>query len=79
METTRDSVRDVWGDRTPYYGDDRWPVRVDEHTTAEPDRWVQSCCVLCTNGCGLDIGVKEPPGGSMARRFIASDRMSEAP
>ena len=59
MSQTRDSVRDVWGDRTPHHGDKQWPVRVDQHTTAEPDRWVQSCCVLCTNGCGLDIGVKD--------------------
>ncbi|PIG87663.1 periplasmic nitrate reductase [Aspergillus arachidicola] len=24
-----------------------------------PDKWVQSACVLCSNGCGLDIGVKD--------------------
>ena len=56
---TRDSIRDVYGPRTPYAGAGRWPARVDERTTAEPDRWVQSCCVLCSNGCGLDIGVKD--------------------
>ena len=22
-------------------------------------RWVQSACVLCSNGCGLDIGVED--------------------
>jgi len=53
---TRDSVVDVWGQRTPY-GDQPWPERVDEHTTAAPERWVQSACVLCANGCALDIGV----------------------
>src|SRR3954471_19359825 len=53
---TRDSVVDVWGQRTPY-GDQPWPERVDEHTTAAPERWVQSACVLCSNGCALDIGV----------------------
>jgi ferredoxin-nitrate reductase len=27
--------------------------------TGEPDRWVPSACVLCSNGCGLDIAVKD--------------------
>jgi len=56
MKKTRDSIKDIWGDRTPYLGD--WPVRVDEQTDETPDKWVQSACVLCSNGCGLDIGVK---------------------
>jgi len=56
MQETRDSIADVWGPRTPYTGE--WPVRVDERTLEEPDHWVQSACVLCSNGCGLDIGVK---------------------
>jgi ferredoxin-nitrate reductase len=25
----------------------------------EPDRWVHSACILCSNGCGLDIAVKD--------------------
>ena len=25
----------------------------------EPDKWVHSACVLCSNGCGLDIAVKD--------------------
>ena len=57
MQETRDSIADVWGERTPFEG--TWPARVDERTTAEPERWVQSACVLCSNGCGLDIGVKD--------------------
>ena len=64
MAETRDSIRDVWGPRTPYPDDGRWPARLDERTVEEPDRWVQSCCVLCSNGCGMDIGVKG--GGSSA-------------
>src|SRR3954453_12482670 len=56
-EPTQDRIADVWGPRTPYAGD--WPARVDERVVQEPDRWVQSCCVLCSNGCALDIGVKE--------------------
>ena len=54
---SRDSIADVWGPRTPQAGN--WPVRVDEHLIEQPDRWVQSACVLCANGCGLDIGVKD--------------------
>ncbi|QDV34640.1 Periplasmic nitrate reductase precursor [Tautonia plasticadhaerens] len=54
---TRDSIRDIWGDRSPYAGPGRWPEREDVHTSEPPERWVQSCCVLCSNGCALDIGV----------------------
>jgi anaerobic selenocysteine-containing dehydrogenase len=25
----------------------------------EPDKWVHSACILCSNGCGVDIAVKE--------------------
>ncbi|GAB2900941.1 molybdopterin-dependent oxidoreductase [Paralcaligenes sp. KSB-10] len=25
----------------------------------EPDAWVHSACILCSNGCGLDIAVKD--------------------
>ena len=54
---TRDSIADVWGARTPYHG--HWPARVDELTLEAPDRWVPSACVLCSFGCGIDIGVKD--------------------
>src|SRR5690348_12487759 len=74
MAATRDSIRDIWGPRTPYVGAGEWPVRVDERTTEEPDRWVQSCCVLCTNGCGLEIGVKN--GRIVGVRGRADDRVS---
>jgi len=57
MYETRDSIADIWGDRTPYFGE--WRERIDERIIDEPDRWVQSACVLCSNGCGLDIGVKD--------------------
>jgi len=59
MSQSRDSIENIWGDRTPYLGEDRWPERRDERTTEKPDRWVQSACVLCSNGCGCDIGVKD--------------------
>ncbi|HEY9617958.1 MAG TPA: molybdopterin-dependent oxidoreductase [Microcoleaceae cyanobacterium] len=57
MHETRDSIAGIWGERTPYFGE--WPVRVDEHIREAPDQWIQSACVLCSNGCGMDIGVKD--------------------
>src|SRR3954465_780206 len=57
MEQTRDSISNIWGERTPYKGS--WPERVDERVEEEPEKWVQSACVLCSNGCGMDIGVKD--------------------
>jgi ferredoxin-nitrate reductase len=59
MNSSRDCIQDVWGQRTPYEGAGNWPVRADECVSDTPERWVQSCCVLCTNGCGLDIGVRD--------------------
>ncbi|HVX11020.1 MAG TPA: nitrate reductase [Pirellulales bacterium] len=72
--SSRDSVNDIWGPRTPYYGEGLWPNRIDEHLLDQPDRWVQSCCVLCTNGCGLEIGVKN--GRIVGVRGRADDRVS---
>src|SRR4051812_33725462 len=69
---TRDSIADVWGERTPYVGD--WPPRVDEYLEAEPDRWVRSCCALCSNGCGLDVGVKE--SAIVGVRGLETDRVN---
>src|SRR3954470_19585512 len=71
---SRDSVKDVWGPRTPYRGEGDWPERVDERLAAEPDRWVQSCCVLCSNGCALDIAVKG--GRIVGVRGRAMDRVN---
>lgn len=59
MRATRDSIADIWGQRTPFHGEGDWPVRVDQRISEEPDQWVQSACVLCSNGCGCDIGVKD--------------------
>lgn len=74
MRESRESVSDVWGARTPYQGEGAWPARVDEAVTEEPERWVQSACVLCTNGCGLDIGVKD--GKIVGVRGRADDRVN---
>lgn len=63
MTATRDSIADIWGPRTPHVGS-HWPVRLDENVDENPDRWVQASCFLCSNGCGIDIGVKDDrPGG----------------
>jgi ferredoxin-nitrate reductase len=72
MEESRDSIKDIWGERTPYSGE--WPVRVDERTEVEPDKWVQSACVLCSNGCGMDIGVKD--GRIVGVRGRSADRVN---
>jgi ferredoxin-nitrate reductase len=49
-------VDDIWGTRLPYFQD--WPSRHDEYITDQPDDWIQSACVLCSVGCGMDIGIK---------------------
>src|SRR3954453_8222981 len=56
VRESRDSIADIWGERTPTDGS--WTARVEERVVEEPERWVQSCCILCSNGCALDIGVK---------------------
>lgn len=69
---SRNSITDVWGPRTPYEG--QWPVRVDFRTVEEPDHWVNSACILCSNGCGMDIGVKD--GRIVGVRGHAHDRVN---
>ncbi|OJD24436.1 hypothetical protein ACJ73_04203 [Blastomyces percursus] len=66
---SRDSIKDIWGARTPYkHG---WPQRCITETL---DKWVQSACVLCSNGCELDIGVKD--GKVVGVRGRVSDRVN---
>lgn len=72
MHQTRNSIDDIWGQRTPYTGE--WPVRVDERTIETPDHWVPSACLLCSNGCGIDIGVKD--GRIVGVRGRATDRVN---
>src|SRR3954467_8892500 len=70
VRESRDSIADIWGERTP--ADRSWAARVDERVVEQPERWVQSCCVLCSNGCALDVGVKG--GRIVGVRGRAADR-----
>lgn len=72
---TRDSIQDVWGPRTPYAGEGAWPQRVDERVLEQPDKWVQSCCLLCSTGCALDVGVKD--GRIVGVRGRGADRVNK--
>lgn len=74
-----DRIADIWGTRTPHEKDTPWPVRVDSHldpavTEQDVDRWVQSACVLCSNGCGCDIAVKD--GRMVGVRGRAADTVN---
>jgi ferredoxin-nitrate reductase len=70
---------DIWGERTPYSPGQAWPIRVDLHladglTPEDVDSWVPSACLLCSNGCGLDIAVKD--GRMVGVRGRAQDRIN---
>src|SRR3954447_15725247 len=58
-----DRIADIWGARTPYANGEDWPQRVDEYlepgVSDDEVVWVQSACVLCSQGCGMDIAVKD--------------------
>lgn len=75
MSATERTV-DVWGELTPFAAGAEWPVRVDEHVVEEPERWVHSACVLCSNGCGIDIGVRD--GRIVGVRGRGEDRINRA-
>ncbi|KKZ67898.1 nitrate reductase-like protein [[Emmonsia] crescens] len=70
---SRDSIKDIWGARTPFKHE--WSQRCDANVLDTPDKWVQSACVLCSNGCGLDIGVKD--GKVVGVRGRVSDRVNK--
>ncbi|HOQ99403.1 MAG TPA: molybdopterin-dependent oxidoreductase [Anaerolineae bacterium] len=69
---SRDSIAHVWGSRTPYAGERRWPVRIDERSLEDAGYWVPSTCPFCSNGCGMDIGVRD--GRIVGVRGRATDR-----
>jgi anaerobic selenocysteine-containing dehydrogenase len=47
---------------------------VDSNVHQQPEKWVQSACVLCSNGCGLDIGVRD--GRIVGVRGRGGDRVN---
>jgi anaerobic selenocysteine-containing dehydrogenase len=62
--TASDRVANVFGEATPHSPKTVWPARVDQHlddglSERDVDRLVQSACLLCSNGCGADIAVKD--------------------
>src|SRR5215204_7462151 len=73
-----DRIADIWGPRTPHASGTEWPARVDEFLDVGADGaavdWVPSACVLCSNGCGLDIAVQD--GRIVGVRGRAEDRVN---
>jgi len=74
-----DRVADVWGAVTAYGAGEVWPRRIDMKladgvSANDVDHWVQSACVLCSNGCGMDIAVKD--GKMVGVRGRANDRVN---
>ncbi|MFL6239086.1 MAG: molybdopterin oxidoreductase family protein [Actinomycetes bacterium] len=77
MTAPQDRIDDIWGTRTPFGSGESWPVRVDQHLTVDAgavERWVKSACLLCSNGCGLDIAVAD--GRVVGVRGRAEDRIN---
>jgi len=71
-ESVERQIRRLWGPRTPYVGD--WPTRPDIRTTGSVERWVPSVYVLCSTGCGMDIGIAD--GRLVGVRGRITDRVS---
>jgi anaerobic selenocysteine-containing dehydrogenase len=73
-----DRITNIWGDRTPFGAGAAWPRRVDRFLEDGVDeasvRWFQSACVLCSNGCGIDVGVSD--GRIVGVRGRADDRVN---
>jgi anaerobic selenocysteine-containing dehydrogenase len=78
-EVWADRRGDIWGPRAAHPAGTEWTQRVDTHlddglTGGDVDRWVQSACLLCSNGCGADIAVKD--GRMVGIRGRAGDRVN---
>jgi anaerobic selenocysteine-containing dehydrogenase len=63
-DAVSDRIADIHGVRTPHAKGTVWPARIDQYLERgieeeSVDRWVQSACLLCSNGCGLDIAVSD--------------------
>ncbi|WP_022900696.1 molybdopterin oxidoreductase family protein [Humibacter albus] len=75
----RDRITDIWGARTPFAAGEAWPDRVDEYLIdgVEADQvqnWVRGACLLCSNGCGLEVAVID--GRMVGMRGRADDRIN---
>jgi ferredoxin-nitrate reductase len=75
----RDRINDPWGERAPLAPGESWAPRVDQVLAdgfgeSDVERWVQSACVLCSNGCALDIAVAD--GKIVGVRGRADDRVN---
>ena len=76
-----DRIADIYGLRTPHAKGTVWPARVDQYldpgiAESDVESWVQSACLLCSNGCGMDIAVKD--GRMVGVRGRATDVAAEA-
>ncbi|MEU3663447.1 nitrate reductase [Streptomyces sp. NPDC032940] len=74
-----DRIADIWGPSTPYTAGSPWPRRVDQFladglTDADVDTWVRGACLLCSNGCGLEVAVRD--GRMVGVRGRAEDRIN---
>ncbi|MEU4098720.1 nitrate reductase [Streptomyces sp. NPDC026673] len=74
-----DRIDDIWGPRTPHTGGSVWPHRVDQFLIdgvreADVDVWVRGACLLCSNGCGLEVAVRD--GHMVGVRGLAEDRVN---
>jgi ferredoxin-nitrate reductase len=62
--TDDDRIDDVPGAARPHGRATAWEPRADQFledglVDADVDHWVRSACVLCSNGCGCDIAVRD--------------------
>src|SRR4051794_28911069 len=78
-DTASRRIENLWGERTPYGRDERWPARVDVQladgiAVADVDSWVPTASVLHSNGDAMDIAVKD--GAIVGVRGKADDRVN---
>ncbi|MFG2452825.1 molybdopterin oxidoreductase family protein [Streptomyces sp. NPDC048512] len=76
---TTDRISDIWGPRTPHPAGTAWPDRVDQFLIDgvgedDVDQWVRGACLLCSNGCGLEVAVRD--GRMVGMRGRAEDRVN---
>ncbi|MET7814019.1 nitrate reductase [Streptomyces sp. NPDC005395] len=72
-------IADIWGPCTPHTAGTPWPRRVDQFLIdgvgeADVDTWVRGACLLCSNGCGLEVAVRD--GRMVGVRGRAEDRVN---